>query len=66
MAARKQPKKRGPGRPPVPPDQRASVIASTRLPREVAAWLAGEYGGGRITAGLKRAAMAAFENSKKS
>ncbi len=65
MAAKKQPKK-GPGRPPVPPDQRASSILSTRLPREVIAWLAGEYGGGKATAGLKRAAMAAFENSKKS
>jgi hypothetical protein len=62
----KTPKKKRPGRPPVPPDQRASVIASTRLPREVAEWLAGEYGGGKLTAGLKRAAMTAFENFKKS
>jgi hypothetical protein len=60
-----KPKKK-PGRPPVPPDQRASVIGSTRLPRWLAEWLAGEYGGGKLTAGLKRAALSAFENSKKS
>ena len=59
-------KKKRPGRPCIPPDQRASVIASTRLPREVAEWLAGEFGAGKITAGLKRAAMIAFENFKKS
>jgi hypothetical protein len=66
MMSEETPKKKRRGRPPVPPSQRASVIVSTRVPREMAEWLAGEYGGGKLTAGVKRAIATEFKAWKKS